>query len=603
MKPFFKDLAACLKLVIIPPFLYVCSDFLFRLSEMNLARDALLSFAFVFLGLMLVAFILALIAALLQQIPVLRRAITLALSVATTFLSLFIVLIYLKWWFFSFTLADDRGLFVIRFYYVVLAAAIMTGFGVFLVRKKSELLQTLQEMQRRLSVMVIMFSLISFVALAANFFVQPKKQTVAGKSQRLNVLLILVDTLTAHSLASHGYPNRTPFFENLARQSLFFTNVRANVTATGPSISSLLTGRSPMTSHVLGDYHVSGETAGMNLFTLFEAAGYRTESLHQIDYASPYFLGFPSPTEGEANLFQDPRINDLNRMISRWARRLGFSLKFQFRLTKNTDLLLADVFDETNRRFTRLTGTHSPFFLYTHIFLPSYVHHDFGPGVNAAAFKEINYCNFYTPEKQPFIDQAKVAYEKTVSELDYELGRFIGGLKSTGLLENTLVIITADHGDSFEKGYWGHGNDLSESSIQVPLFILTPDKQKRIVNNPVALCDLAPTLLDLAGMPIPGWMDCRSAMSGTPREQTVTFNFLVENSVRDRPPYPGLSTGHSITLYDKGDKFILRPAGKTSELYDLKADPGENNNLASANPQKAAALEQALMGLLEGNRP
>lgn len=618
MKRLFREWLDFARILVIPAFLFVCCDFLYRLSEMNVLKDAVLSFAFLELISVFLASCAAFLLVWIGRGLRLKHVHTIV-GFTAAFCSLFVLFFYLKVWVFSFTFADERRLIVVKYYYLMGLAFALALAGIRLIAKKRGLSRVLEEAKRRHGFLVAAASLCSLFLLSYGIFAHTSKAEAkadaagghADASARSNVLILVVDTLSASALSSYGHQNSTPFLERLAKESYFFANARANATVTGPSLASLFTGRSPLKSHILGFHAVPAHAEKRNLFTLFEEAGYHTESMVQSTYAAAYFLGFPSLTGGETQLHHDPLSNHLNRWLSKLCRRLGFSLKFRLRnlFGKPAQQFSTD-FERIAKRLQDLSSQEKPFFLYAHLFLPKYVPYDFGADTDPVAFKGAYYCNFYPPEVQAKIDLARKAYWRTVSDLDRHLSDFLESLKEEGVLDKTVVVITADHGDSYARGFWGHGHDLSEDSIRVPLYIIAPSRKNEIVEHPVQLCDVAPTILSLNRMEIPDWMDCLPALPVSPvspvsketkkRQVAVTFNFLTsEESIRSKIAYPGLSSGHSIALYDSGYKYILHPRGKPGELYDLQRDPAETENLQSRLPDKSKALETKLLGLLE----
>jgi arylsulfatase A-like enzyme len=591
------------KVLLLPLFFFLCFDFLYRLSEMNVARDAWLSFAFLEAAAAGLAVILALPFALALR-PLgesdgtfLRRA----AAVFSIWLSLLLFLFYLKKWVFSFTLADEMGKLVVKNRYLLLASIALVAFPVFLKRRRFHNAETaLSGVAHRFALLAASVTVVCLLTVAITFLRGPsvaKAGIPTGASdtqKRPDVLLLVVDTLSALHLSAYDPSNGlTPNFDRWTKEGIFFRNARINVTSTGPSISSLLSGQSPFRSGVLGYHPVPGRAVEENLLTYLEASGYETASAADLDLASVAFHGWPTPTRGESFSYLPSWNDKADRWMAERARRLGFSLRFRMPVLRSlVPKPFGPAFDAIKERFENKPASQKPSFLYAHLYLPSRMSHDVGPVLTMST-----YPRHYEPAEQPQIDLARGNYDKTVAAWDEALGRFLDGLKADGTLETTIVAITADHGESFSRGFWGHGDDISEDSIRVPLLILDPSHRPQTIETPVQTCDIAPTLLDLAGLPEPLWMDGISALSERPRREAVTFNYLIHTPLRTRIAFPGLASGRSIALFEDGAKFIERPEEK-NELFDLAKDPKETKNLAIEDAEKAGALKQKLTALI-----
>jgi arylsulfatase A-like enzyme len=168
--------------------------------------------------------------------------------------------------------------------------------------------------------------------------------------------------------------------------------------------------------------------------------------------------------------------------------------------------------------------------------------------------------------------------------VDDLVGQLIRCLEERGLSDNTVLIVTADHGEAlFEHGYIGHNTQLYEESIRVPLLVKLPGQAPRKVEDVVELIDLGPTILELAGVPVPESMQGRSLFD--PRADRVAFT----RTVWKRARYSA-----------RNDRFKLIWDSNTgsAELYDLDADPGESQNQYRERAFVAGHLEQRLLSWL-----
>ncbi len=591
----------------IPFFIGLCLDFLYRASNINTFWDGLLSFFLLNLLFFGSALFLGLLAACIESC--LKWSwIERICHVAIAWLTIVIFLTYTKKLALSFTYADEFGKIVIGKKYALSLATILMGFILLLLRNprlRPKISATWDRILRRTQRLSAAVSMMGFIALTGSFILSqrsaqpstplPKEDGVHPK----NVLLLVVDTLSAKHLSPYGYTaNSTPNFDRLSRLGYFFLNARANVTSTGPSIASILTGKSPMESHILGFHSVPGEISSQNLSSFLEERGYKTESITENRYATFHHHGFPLPTEGETNLIFDKDFNEMtnriNRALAAMGRKLGFSMKYQItEFVPWADTPFSTAFAYFAERMRELrSSSKKPFFLFTHIFLPASIR--FEPGV-APSIEE--YPAPYGPEQRARVQKAKRSYDRAISDLDANMGAFFDVLSQEGFLRDTVVIITADHGEAFDKGFWGHGDDLSEDSIKVPLFIFVPTGEPRVIREAVQSCDIAPTILGFLGLEKPAWMDCVSVMEQR-KDAPVTFNFLAKSSVQKIVPYPGISSGRSISIYKEPFKLIQRPDPDNQELYDLSSDPDETTNLAHGLSEKVHEMHSDLNRIL-----
>jgi arylsulfatase A-like enzyme len=208
------------------------------------------------------------------------------------------------------------------------------------------------------------------------------------------------------------------------------------------------------------------------------------------------------------------------------------------------------------------------------------------------------------------------AYDASIAALDAGLGELFRELERRGQLQNTLVILTADHGEEFhEHGLMGHGNSLYRESVHVPLILALPGRipgdARRSV--PVSLRDIPATVLDLVGMPDSGSLPGRSLaryFASAPDAGETTDSLLSEVRYASGllPHYPA-GHGDMQSLLLDGDRYIHNSGDGREELFDFERDTAEAHDL-SALPAGAAkltrlrdALKVALQPADTGNRP
>ena len=176
-------------------------------------------------------------------------------------------------------------------------------------------------------------------------------------------------------------------------------------------------------------------------------------------------------------------------------------------------------------------------------------------------------------------------YDYEIAFADLWLGKLIAAVKELGLADDTAVVIMADHGEAWgeHKAYF-HGSDLFDEQMRVPLVIAVPGQAPRVIDDPVALVDVGPTLLDMVGAAPPDTMRGRSLLpliEGKPRAVGPIFSELLPATA-----WPH----HAVMMVDGTHKLIHRVSDRRWELYDLAADPTEQHNLADA-PASHALFE------------
>jgi arylsulfatase A-like enzyme len=395
-----------------------------------------------------------------------------------------------------------------------------------------------------------------------------------------NILLITVDTLRADHLGYHGYPRATsPFLDRFSQRSVVFTDASAQIPKTLPSMASMMTSRYPERIGVLANFHVLQE----GLPTLAEILGRRG------------FLTLAYTTNG--NLIAE-------RGISR-----GFD-EFSFR-PRRAEGLADTVVDRFGHdppgkffawvHFNDPHGPYRPAGAFRDLFLDDDYYdrsqrvalaYEPMPGYNQnfvlGAVPRYQQKSFREHERREERDFYIARYDGEIRSTDAQIGRLIGDLEKNGLLRNTLVVITADHGEALgeHRYYFEHGWFLYQHQVHVPLLIRFPgQEEKRIIGTPAALTDLAPTLLDILGISPPPSFQGRSLMPLIAGRDAASLPvYAVTPDVYPRS-YRSLRSGRW--------KYIVDDEGR-EELYDLAADPEERSNLIGGNAGQADRMRRMM---------
>ncbi len=414
-----------------------------------------------------------------------------------------------------------------------------------------------------------------------------------------NILLIVIDTLRADHLSAYGYSRPTsPHIDALARSGALFEDASSVSSHTRPATASMLTGLYPAVHGAVG---FQGSVSP-DVRTLAEAlgeAGYRTVGFHRNGNISERF-GF-------------------GRGFDLWVGvEKGVWRKLRRETPKEVPLRISWIDDslvtEKALDFFSEAGE-SPFFLYLHLADP---HDPYTPPKDSDLFPadpltptaELFYqqpVRSATQEK-PVLNRLRLGrlplddltrrqvvelYDAEIAASDAQVGRILTGLAESGLSDETVVLLTSDHGEEFwEHGDLGHGHSHYQELLHVPFIVAGPGIAPRRLDTPVSLIDLAPTILDFAGLEV-GDLPGRSLLPElTSRRQLESIPVYSESLMRT-DFYADSLLFRSLRVDDL--KLTLDFRRKRKLLFDLAVDAGEHNNLgATESGQRRQLLETLL---------
>ena len=408
----------------------------------------------------------------------------------------------------------------------------------------------------------------------------------AARDSRPNVVFILVDALRPDRLGCYGYERPTsPTLDGLASKGAVLTDVMAQAAETMVSVPALLTGRYPREHGLVwlresGEVLVGAELRVPTIAEILRDNGYDTAAVS----ANPLI----SPESGVAKGFDT--FDHSCGLPSVWRRTTAAEVN--------------------ERAYPLLEGWGSarrPFFLYLHYMDPHNAYRPpsafcvFGRPGYTARDDEINAVTNDMVEREGTVgltderlaerkltrrDIARLSdlYDGEVLCADHYLGELLGRLKQLGLYDNTIIIITADHGEAFlEHESVKHGGTLYQEAVRVPLIIAGPGiRPGRRITGLVELNDLAPTILAAAGV------ETGIEMSGRNMLPALTGRAHLEA----RPAMAELPA-HGAHALRVGDLKLISSPDRI-ELYDLSQDPREVVDLAGAHPETVAHLRQLL---------
>jgi arylsulfatase A-like enzyme len=449
---------------------------------------------------------------------------------------------------------------------------------------------------------------------------------------RPNIILVTFDALSAHNMSVYGYHRpTTPFINEWAKNATVFTNTEAAGTFTALATVSLMTGKNAWTTNVYQLHSFNSLKSNIeSLPVMLKKNGYHTMAftpsqysneiiksigINGIDFAPP-FHEFWSNTSLQGHLdailarFFDGKIRLYN-----WVVQGDFILAELLILTNRyrdnsiTDRPADIIFD----RFLSYIRDNPqvPFFGWIHVHPPHFPYLPPKPYMgminpssklrgnldqyNALLMVEDFIKNGSIPldEVQPQIDLLRDRYDEFIMYCDKHFEDFIKSLEAMNGLGKTIVILSADHGEIFTSTDIGHGGPPREHVTHIPFIIREADQNKQnIINDVVEQIDIPATILDLANIPVPSWMEGRSLvplMRGKKLPEQPAFSVNLQSNQTGQSIHEG-----TVAVWDGDYKLIYDLDKKTSQLFNLKNDSDELNNIIDKEP----AIGQHLLSLI-----
>ena len=396
----------------------------------------------------------------------------------------------------------------------------------------------------------------------------------ADAGNKPNVLLITLDTTRADRLGLYGYePSRSPSLDQLGAEAIVYDNAVSTSSWTLPSHASILTGKYPMSHGARFDpkgplvlahgiegpegwrqYRARGlATDEITLASLLAGDGYRTAAV----VAGPWMKGIFGLDAGFGH-YDDSLVTDV----------VGG------RAADVTDRALAWLGEDVPSRF----------FLFVNYYDPH------GPYAPPLVFQLWLGPSFWFARTGSRDAMRSLLYDAEIEYLDGHLGRLLEGLQELGLYDDTLIVVTADHGELLgEHGKVGHGNDLTQEELHVPLIVKLPGSSPEVGRRieRVSNAGVFSMILERTGVEVPV-----QAMARIPPEPESPI-------VAETRPLEAFSKGGSWRALFL-DHFKLVWNSKTGyRLHDLQADPRERVDFTVAYPELARRMRIELAELFE----
>ena len=507
----------------------------------------------------------------------------------------------IKW---SYQIAEHRGIFDmalrVAFYLAFVLTlcfpktrhGLLTSLDVFL---------TERFMRRAILATIALGVGLAVVGFALARSAPPVRASATSQRPKSNILLITFDALAADDMSTYGYKlPTTPNIDAFASKATVFTNYYAASTFTTPCVATMLTGMYPSQSRI---YQLQGklEDPEKTLPRLARAGGYATAAF----FSNPYAYYLARSVKGTYDFFPEP-IFERGGLQRLWEATgpLHQGSRFGSRIEEYVDLVIAwnravglpDNLHETfqaEESFRQgralLSSLPDGFFLWIHVMTP---HGPYLPDPRdrgrflAADVKQIfqgpgkpNWKPHYPPNQQGKVDEWHLRYDEFILTADRAFGGFMQDFEKSSKAANTTVIVSADHGESFTGGIFEHGSEyLTRPIVHIPLMVHKPGQQaSRRVAVVADQTALAPTILELAGLPKPDWMPSNSLATWLTTDDAngakgLAFSqYFEKNSIFQplRHGTVGVTDGEYQFVYDlESRKGRLRPLNQ-AEIWNL----------------------------------
>ncbi len=447
-----------------------------------------------------------------------------------------------------------------------------------------------------------------------------------------NLVLITVDCLRADHLESYGYGRITsPNLSRLASEGLIFENVVSDGPFTLASFPPMMTSSYPLE----GDVYYSLKERPPLISEVFSEKGFETAAFNPnilLTFRSDFSRGFKN-YEGYVSRVSGEFTRAL---VGGQGRSGGIDLKIRdliISFSKKIPLVgsLAYILDKIGRKFPTETAEKvtsdaiewifknrdRPFFLWVHymdVHEPYFLekitmerHYSSWVGL-LSEIKASHIFNKMVLEGKALSDREENylrkflvdVYDDRIRHVDAQIGRFIKALEEAGLHRETAIVITSDHGQAFlEHGNIFHRSSFYEENLRIPLIIWLGGKRVDGINtsNFISLMDLPPTMLSILGLPYPPSYRGMNIMAPLEREYVISEASYDEHGLPFFRVPKSTKLNFSFAIYREKYKYIKHfpmEASERVELYDLRKDPKEKENLAFKRPELAARFDKLL---------
>jgi len=406
--------------------------------------------------------------------------------------------------------------------------------------------------------------------------IQDRGAVLRNANKKANVVVILLDAARADHFGCYGYGrNTTPIVDKFAKESILFRRAYTDAVYTLASTASLMTGLYPEHHRIL--YMKNKLPSGTRtLARVFSENGYETATFVANGNASGAF-GMTQGFDEVAEVFRDENYTgwgqDVTNRFSGWLDRIAGNKFFAYLHYREPH----DPFNPPEEWVQKFVD-------------PRY------KGKIGTSFEKRIRINTnaadLTPEDR---NRIRDLYDANLAYGDFQVGQVLDRLRKTGQYDNTIVIVTADHGEAiYEHGFQGHNSQLYEECARIPLImkLTRGSSERKTVDSLVRTIDLYPTLVDLFGF-------SRKEISVDGRS---SLPYLSSGPSDGRDVITQTTLQHAYSYREEDYKYIIDHVYGGQELYNLDQDPGELHNLIPAEPFRAKYYRSRLMAYTETYR-
>ncbi len=399
-----------------------------------------------------------------------------------------------------------------------------------------------------------------------------------------NIALIVLDTLRADSLYNGIKGSLVPNIKQIAQQGTLFANAFSPAPWTVPSHASIFTGQYPHKHNAVHE-HFRLEKYSTTMAEILNSRGYRTAGftcnpwLHETSGMEQGLETYEEIYKKQPKPYTDLGAQKATEMITTWINKYAGKRKPFFLFANYMEAHLP--YDPPKRILASLDSKET------------------GPLMNSFSVLPCEQAGAYVVNPRGYSSDwlARVSqlYNAEIAYLDEHIGTLLSCLRDSGTLDDTVLIITSDHGENLgEHNFIGHEFSLFNTVLHVPLIIRFPSAftPGRVSTEPVSLIDVLPTILDIVpDCTKPADLDGLSLLRATPTQADSRRDILAEYSnpktlinsyFHGKYPKADLSRYNvSLRSLQKGDFKYIRSGNGTESLYDILKDPAELNDISS----------------------
>ena len=381
-------------------------------------------------------------------------------------------------------------------------------------------------------------------------------------AERPSIILLTADTLRVDHLGCYGYPHPiSPALDRLSHQSILFVDAVTCIGKTGPAFASLFTSQFPPSTG-----------ARRNSMRLRPDYTSMAEMIREKGYSTAAIL---------SNWTLKDKLCGLKRGFDYYDNNLPKVRHFPMFRERSAERVTKVAIEWLN------TNRNQPFFAWIHYsdpHSPYEFHRDFPV--------ELTEYNARAPG-----DDKRRRYASEVRYMDYWIGQLLIYLSDHVNMENTLVIFTSDHGESLgEQGCWGHGKNVYQANLKIPLFIVDLERHKPILDRfPASIVDIMPTILNRLQIESEGCKMMGINLLQYPRDRSVAAPIRYAFSDRGVNLATNIAQRYkkpvSMCRISQDTKIIKNFSNDSWEYYYLDVDPNETISRIMSPPENFEALK------------